>query len=149
MCSAHCAAYDIDKYSIRYNLTVLKNDCIKVYQVYPDWVNLRTWFRFLYQNVQQENTENIKAESGHMTEWNAREPEKDSIWRTAIAPWFSSLESSIQQRLNSSFEIVDGQERSKYLWYPIVSCLTGYIFLQWLTILSQSTCVLQFASKFV
>ena len=81
----------------RYKLTVLKNNCIN--QDYPDWVNLRTWFLFLYQNVQHEKTENIKAESGQMTEWNALEPENDSIWRTAIAPWFSSLESSIQHRL--------------------------------------------------
>ena len=72
-------------------------------------MNLRTWFLFLYQNVQQESTENIKAESGQMTEWKAREPENDSIWRTAIAPWFSSLESSIQQRLNKLLNVTWGQ----------------------------------------
>ena len=87
----------------RYKLTVLKNNCIN--QDYPDWVNLRTWFLFLYQNVQHEKTEKIKAESGQMTEWNALEPENDSIWRTAIAPWFSSLESSIQHRLKRSSRV--------------------------------------------
>ena len=79
-------------------------------QDYPDWVNLRTWFLFLYQNVQHEKTEKIKAESGQMTEWNALEPEKDSIWRTAIAPWFSSLESSIQHRLKRSSKVKLGSK---------------------------------------
>jgi len=97
---------------IRYRLTVLKNNCKN--QDYPDWVNLRTWFLFLYQKVQHERTENIKAESGQMTEWKALEPENDSIWRTAIAPWFSSLESSIQHRLKSSSRV---KWRSK-----VISC---------------------------
>ena len=98
--------------TIRYRLTVLKNNCKN--QDYPDWVNLRTWFLFLYQKVQHDKTENIKAESGQMTEWKALEPENDSIWRTAIAPWFSSLESSIQHRLKSSSRV---KWRSK-----VISC---------------------------
>ena len=121
-----------------YKLTVLKNICLKEHQNYPDWVNLRTWFLFLYQNVQQEKTEKIKAESGQMTEWKALEPENDSIWRTAIAPWFSSLESSIQHRLKNNLvqKIID--RRSFEVKIPLITYGELFYWIHFLAMVDHS-----------
>ena len=81
--------------------TVIYIYCYRVIS-HPDWVNLRTWFLFFHQNIEQEIVESVKPEHGQKTAWNAFVLKNVGIFLLAMAPVLIPPVGFIQQDLNLS-----------------------------------------------